>query len=29
MIVSRVELGEIQSMRDVYRHEMHCQVIFD
>src|SRR5262245_11954275 len=29
MIVSRVELGEIQSMRDVYRHEMHCQIIFD
>jgi hypothetical protein len=28
-IVSRVELGEIQSMRDVYRHEMHCQIIFD
>src|SRR6516164_8845136 len=29
MIVSRVELGEIQSMRDVYRHEMHCQIIFE
>src|SRR5262249_10751174 len=29
MIVSRVELGEIQSMRDVYRHEMHCQIILD
>src|SRR6516165_7066531 len=29
MIVSRVELGEIQSMRDIYRHEMHCQIMFD
>src|SRR5262245_11523191 len=29
MIVNRVELGEIQSMRDIYRHEMHCQIIFD
>jgi GNAT superfamily N-acetyltransferase len=29
MIVNRVELGEIQSMRDIYRHEMHCQIMFD
>ena len=29
MIVSRVELGEIQSMRDIYRHEMNCQIMFD
>ena len=29
MIVNRVELGEIQNMRDIYRHEMHCQIMFD
>src|SRR5262245_3234247 len=27
--VHRVELREIESMRDVYRHEMSCQVIHD
>lgn len=25
----RVELGEIQGMRDMYRHEMNCQIIHD
>ena len=29
MIVNRVELREIQSMRDIYRHEMNCQIMFD
>jgi GNAT superfamily N-acetyltransferase len=29
MIVNRVELDEIQRMRDIYRHEMHCQIILD
>src|SRR5262249_28926320 len=29
MIVQRVELRDIQSMRDIYRHEMHCQIMFD
>jgi GNAT superfamily N-acetyltransferase len=29
MIVNRVELVEIKSMRDIYRHEMHCQILFD
>jgi GNAT superfamily N-acetyltransferase len=29
MIVNRVELREIERMRDIYRHEMHCQIIFD
>src|SRR5262245_50514147 len=27
--VHRVELGEIERMRDTYRHEMNCQVIHD
>jgi GNAT superfamily N-acetyltransferase len=29
MKVHRVELREIESMRDIYRHEMNCQVLFD
>jgi GNAT superfamily N-acetyltransferase len=29
MIVRRVELREIQDMRDMYRHEMNCQIIHD
>jgi GNAT superfamily N-acetyltransferase len=29
MIVERVELREIERMRDIYRHEMNCQIIFD
>jgi GNAT superfamily N-acetyltransferase len=29
MKVHRVELREIEGMRDIYRHEMHCQIIFD
>src|SRR5262249_54169184 len=29
MIVHRVELQEIQGMRDIYRHEMNCQIIHD
>ena len=27
MIVHRVELQQIEGMRDIYRHEMNCQVI--
>jgi GNAT superfamily N-acetyltransferase len=27
--VHRVELREIEGLRDIYRHEMNCQVIFD
>jgi GNAT superfamily N-acetyltransferase len=27
--VHRVELQEIQGMRDMYRHEMNCQIILD
>jgi GNAT superfamily N-acetyltransferase len=27
--VSRVELREIEGMRDMYRHEMNCQIIHD
>jgi GNAT superfamily N-acetyltransferase len=27
--VHRVELREIERLRDMYRHEMHCQVLFD
>lgn len=29
MNVHRVELEEIKGMRDMYRHEMNCQVLFD
>jgi hypothetical protein len=29
MIVHRVHLREIEGMRDIYRHEMNCQVIHD
>src|SRR5262245_6626142 len=29
MEVDRVELREIEGMRDMYRHEMNCQVIHD
>jgi GNAT superfamily N-acetyltransferase len=29
MIVDRVELKEIAGMRDMYRHEMNCQIIHD
>jgi GNAT superfamily N-acetyltransferase len=29
MNVHRVELDEIKGMRDMYRHEMNCQVLFD
>ena len=29
MKVHRVELREIESMRDMYRHEMNCQIIHD
>jgi GNAT superfamily N-acetyltransferase len=29
MIVHRVELRQIEGMRDMYRHEMNCQVIHD
>ena len=29
MIVNRVELREIERMRDIYRHEMNCQIMFD
>jgi GNAT superfamily N-acetyltransferase len=29
MNVHRVELREIEGMRDIYRHEMNCQVMFD
>jgi GNAT superfamily N-acetyltransferase len=29
MKVHRVELREIEGMRDIYRHEMNCQVLFD
>jgi GNAT superfamily N-acetyltransferase len=29
MMVQRVELPEIQGMRDMYRHEMNCQIMFD
>ena len=25
----RVELREIEGMRDIYRHEMNCQIIHD
>jgi GNAT superfamily N-acetyltransferase len=28
-IAQPVELREIQGMRDIYRHEMHCQIIHD
>jgi GNAT superfamily N-acetyltransferase len=28
-ITQRVELREIQGMRDMYRHEMNCQIIHD
>lgn len=28
-IADRVELQEIQGMRDMYRHEMNCQIIHD
>jgi hypothetical protein len=27
--VRRVELQEIERMRDIYRHEMNCQIIHD
>ena len=27
--VHRVELREIEGMRDIYRHEMNCQIIHD
>ena len=27
--VHRVELREIERLRDVYRHEMNCQIIHD
>jgi hypothetical protein len=29
MQVHRVELEEIKALRDIYRHEMNCQVIHD
>ena len=29
MIVRRVDLQQIEGMRDIYRHEMNCQVIHD
>jgi GNAT superfamily N-acetyltransferase len=29
MIVQRAELRDIEGMRDIYRHEMHCQIMFD
>ena len=29
MQVHAVELREIEGMRDIYRHEMNCQVLFD
>jgi GNAT superfamily N-acetyltransferase len=29
MEVHRVELPEIEAMRDIYRHEMNCQIIHD
>jgi GNAT superfamily N-acetyltransferase len=29
MIVQRVELRHIEGMRDMYRHEMNCQIIHD
>jgi GNAT superfamily N-acetyltransferase len=29
MVVHRVELREIEGMRDIYRHEMNCQIIHD
>jgi GNAT superfamily N-acetyltransferase len=29
MIVERVELREIEGMRDMYRHEMNCQIVHD
>lgn len=29
MAVHRVELREIEGMRDIYRHEMNCQIIHD
>jgi GNAT superfamily N-acetyltransferase len=29
MQVHQVELEEIKALRDIYRHEMHCQVLFD
>lgn len=29
MLVHRVELREIERMRDIYRHEMNCQIIHD
>ncbi len=29
MIVQRVELRDIEGMRDIYRHEMNCQIIHD
>jgi len=29
MIVHRVELQQIEGMRDMYRHEMNCQIIHD
>jgi GNAT superfamily N-acetyltransferase len=29
MMVQRVELREIERMRDIYRHEMNCQIMFD
>jgi hypothetical protein len=28
-MVYRVELREIEDMRDMYRHEMNCQIMFD
>jgi hypothetical protein len=28
-MVHRVELREIEGMRDMYRHEMNCQIMFD
>src|SRR4051794_21064138 len=28
-IAHRVELQEIERMRDIYRHEMNCQIIHD
>ncbi len=29
MAVERVELSEIEDMREIYRHEMNCQIIHD
>ena len=29
MQVHQVELDEIKTLRDIYRHEMNCQVLFD